>query len=83
MNLSISTGGKRPSTISSIGKASKATMGPIKPMHEVFGSPKNKAKFAFPLSLASARSLEVTIKKENDDKEEKLMKGLKPQLNSK
>ena len=44
-------------------------------MHEVFGSPKNKAKFAFPLSLESARSLELNIKKEKDEKEEKLNHG--------
>ena len=71
--MSISAGGKKHSTISSTGKSTK--IGPIKPMHEVFGSPKNKAKFAFPLSLESARSLELNIKKEKDEKEEKLNHG--------
>ena len=76
-NLSISSVAKRQSTLSYVGKISKQTVGPIKPMHEVFTSPKNKAKFSFPMGLASARELELTIKKEKQEKEEQAKKHQK------
>ena len=68
MSISSSIAAKRKSTISSVGKGSKTSKAakPIKPMHEVFTSPKNKAKFSFPMGLASAKDLELTIKKEKD-----------------
>ena len=68
MSISSSIVAKRKSTVSSVGKGSKTSMAakPIKPMHEVYTSPKNKAKFSFPMGLASAKDLELTIKKEKD-----------------
>ena len=68
MSISSSIAAKRKSTISSVGKGSKtsAASRPVKPMHEVFTSPKNKSKFSFPMGYASAKELELTIKKEKD-----------------
>jgi len=60
------------------------TRGPLRSVHEIFASERNKSKFCMPLGQASARELEVQVQKEKERLEEsKKKKAQKVQLNSK
>lgn len=57
----------------------------MRPVNDIFSDTKNRAKFCMPLTLPSAREIEVILNKQKTLKEEqkKKRKAQKPQLNSK